>query len=108
MGPNIGLGKQSNFTILLTFLGLEDRLEEMIVATEMIRNAHRRAGFRIARVLRARIASMSVEDFSSVSTRDIELPDEDGGTLTAFRVRTVHHGIYKVPMSQTQHLFPLE
>ena len=105
---SIGLQSEKNFNVLLSFLGLGDKCDEVLRATELIRHFHRVAGHRIAKVLKAQLSSVTTTELSSAATKDFELSEEDGGTLTAFRVRKVDPVIRIIPESQIENRFPLD
>lgn len=75
-----------DFNTILSFVGLESRLKEFNDAADIIRTAHRKAGKYIRSLLLQRIPSYDLHELEQQGKMDFELAEEDGGSMTAFRV----------------------
>ena len=97
---NIGTRRESDFRALMRLLGLEARFEDYWRAVRTLRAAHRRAGMQIRRALIGRIGSIDVDDLWTHGRVDIELPDSEGGKLTAFRIDGIAPDTSWIPATQ--------
>lgn len=76
----------SDFTILMKYIGLGNRADEIWAAMERINDAHIWAGFQIRKLLEAQVLHSDLSELRRSGRLDFELDGVDAGTLTIFRV----------------------
>lgn len=96
-GESLGLQKDAHFRALLRHLGLDDEVRSIMSMTRDLRNAHQRAGARLRQLLVARAEKMSPADLEAAGRIDVELEQEDGGTLMLARIEQVAGSTVMVP-----------
>lgn len=78
--------KAEDFMAVMAFAGLHERAEELWAAMDEIDRAHKRAGFRIRRMLLQKISGASLEPLERDGEMVFDLGDQAGGTLSAFQI----------------------
>lgn len=81
--------KEEEFAALLAFGDMRDRAQELWLAMKDIDRAHRIAGHAIRRMLLQKIASSSLDLLERDGEMVFHLGDQEGGTLSAFRIERV-------------------
>lgn len=76
----------TDFEILMRYVGLDGRAEEIWTAMGVIKDAHTKAGSRIRGLLEAQILDSDLTDLRRNGWIDFELQGVDAGTLSIFRV----------------------
>jgi hypothetical protein len=105
---NIGPGTSRSFDAILSYCGLEDRRDEIFEATGLIRNAHRKAGAELSKILRERMIGVSLERLYSEGIQEF------GGTTVlpnkkaAFLVIEISPGSLEVSPYDLLHPFEIQ
>ena len=95
-----------DFEAIMKLVNLEDDKKEAWSFARAIDDAHKRAGFHIRKLLLKQVLSSDLTDLQKLGKMTFELDNEDGGTLTAFRVINISPEKYTVPLSRIG--FPFE
>lgn len=101
-------GDQQDFLAILRVLGLEANFGEFWKYTEIIHNAHRRAGFHIREQLLRQVLLSELSQLRKFGKMEFVLPEADGGSLTAFRIEQIAPETISIPTSYIGELFPME
>jgi len=99
---------QEDFRAMMRLVGLDGESQEIWDKMGEVRRAHQTAGQRVRRLLIERVRTCDVEELERMGRMDFELPGEDGGTLTAFRIVDIAPESTAVPSSRIGHPFELE
>jgi hypothetical protein len=102
---NIRPKDYKDFSAIMSYIGLKEVTKEYWFFAEAIDAAHKRAGFHIRKLLLKQVLSADLVDLEKMGRMDFELPEADGGTLTAFRVTDISPEHYKVPVQRIGHPF---
>jgi hypothetical protein len=86
-----------NFLAIMKLLCLEDKAQEYWQNAAFIEAAHRKAGFHIRRMLIKQVMEVDLDSLQREGRKEFELPDVDGGSLTAFRILAIDPSITKAP-----------
>ena len=105
---NIRPDSDDDFLAILKVLGNGYLFDRLADEAKIIDSAHRRAGHRIRSALLKRASSIDIGQLLSSGRIDIELDDEDAGTLTAIRIVSRTDKTMPVPRHLTQKLIPLD
>jgi hypothetical protein len=105
---NIRPEDERDFAAILKLTGLEDKISEYWRNAKALANAHLRAGAIIRRLLLKEVAIADLDELERTGRMGFELPGEDAGNLTAFRVLAVSVKKYKVPLSNLEDPFESE
>ncbi len=89
-----------DFRAIMRLIGLQDKEQEYRDAAEQIESAHRKAGFYIRDQLLKQVASADLRELHKKGFLDFELPESDGGSLTAFRLEHVSPEIFSISVSR--------
>jgi hypothetical protein len=87
---------RDDFLAILKLVGLESEMESIWGSMELLEQAHRRAGFRIRRMLIDVVANAELEPLEVEGILNFELADQDGGSLTAYRVEGIAPSMVQV------------
>lgn len=107
-GRTIGTERENDFVAIMRLVGLADEAERYWKITRVIKAAHLRAGKAIRRRLIEQVANVDVADLERKGTFTFELPDAEGGRLTAFRVESRAPTTMSVPVSRLDRVFARE
>ena len=99
---------QDDFHAMMRLVGLDGESQEIWDKMGEVRRAHQTAGQRVRRLLLERVRACDMEELERMGRMDFELPGEDGGTLTAFRIVDIAPVSTIVPSSRIGHPFELE
>jgi len=102
---NIRPQAYQDFAAIMKFVKLEERTEEYWKLAGAIDDSHKKAGFYIRKLLLKQVLTVKLDDLEKTGRMDFELPEADGGSLTAFRVIDVSPGKYTVPVTRIGHPF---
>lgn len=105
---NIGLRKKEEFRVLLTFLKLDDVVDEYWDASRRIGIARIKAGQRIRKNLLAVVEHTDLSDLELDGEFSFQLQDDVGGSLTAFRIEGVSSETLDVSNKFTRIIFESE
>lgn len=97
-----------DFLAMMRLLNLSQRAQEIWDKMGVLRIAHQTAGQRVRKLLIARVQEAAAEELQRRGRVDFELPGEDGGTLTAFRVVDIAPEATLVSSFRISHPFELE
>jgi hypothetical protein len=105
---NIRPEDERDFAAIMKLTGIEDKTTEYWRNAKALANAHLRAGGRIRMMLLKEVATGDLDELERTGRMNFELPGEDAGSLTAFRVLSVSEKKYKVPLSNLEDPFESE
>jgi hypothetical protein len=104
---NIGPEDVRDFEAIMRLIGLADQAAEYWSNAELIRSAHKKAGFHIRRLLLKIVDGSDLSPLERTGRMEFELPGTGAGSFTAFRVRAVSPNQYKVPAFRLAEPFEL-
>jgi len=105
---NIKPADYNDFETIMKLLKMEKDAPEYWKLAEAIDEAHRKAGFHIRKLLLKQVLSANLSVLEKTGRMDFELEEEDGGSLTAFRVTGISPSSYIVPLAKVGHPFERE
>jgi hypothetical protein len=105
---NIRPEDERDFVAILKLIGLEDKTSEYWRNARALGNARLRAGAMIRKMLLKEVAIADLDELERTGRMGFELPGEDAGSFTAFRVLAVSEKKYKVPISSLEAPFESE
>ncbi|MBS1792082.1 MAG: hypothetical protein JST85_30530 [Acidobacteria bacterium] len=105
---NIRPDDRRDFEAIMKLAGLEDRIDEYWMNAKSLTTAHMSAGRYIRRLLLNGVATAGLDELERTGRMDFELPGEDAGSFTAFRVLDVSTKKYKVPVAHLDEPFESE
>lgn len=105
---NIKPADYNDFEAIMKLIKMEKDAPEYWKLAEAIDEAHRKAGFHIRKLLLKRVLSADISILEKKGRMDFELEEEDGGSLTAFRVTEISPAGYTVPLAKVSHPFESE
>jgi hypothetical protein len=86
---SIGTHSYSDFVAIMRLIGLEARASEYWNAMRDIRRAHYQAGFVVSSALMQQAGKSDLRELSRKGMMEFELPDQDAGSLVAFRIKSI-------------------
>lgn len=89
--------------LVLCGLDLDDKL--FMTNARLLDRVHRRAGFRIRRMLLNRVGKADLSQLLSEGSMDFELPGAIGGSFTAYRIEEISPEAFMVPVTYLNHPF---
>jgi hypothetical protein len=92
-----------DFHAIIRLVGLQDKEQEYLDAARRIEQAHRQAGFYIRKQLLKQVEHVDFQELHRKGYMDFELPEAEGGSLTAFRIEHIAPGIFNMPASRVGH-----
>jgi len=105
---NIKPADYNDFDAIMKLIKMEKDTPEYWKLAEAIDEAHRKAGFHIRKLLLKQVLSSDLSVLEKTGRMDFELEEEDGGSLTAFRVTGISPASYTVPLAKVGHPFERE
>jgi hypothetical protein len=105
---NIGPGTWRSFEAVLGYCELEARKDEFFEATELIRAAHRRAGFELSKRLRERMIGLSLEELYSAGKQEFGGTEALPNRKVAFLVTGITTRTMEVSPYDILHPFEIE
>jgi hypothetical protein len=105
---NIAPQDKSDFAAIAQLVGMTDQVDDLWRITLAIRRAHVRAGAAIRRQLIEKVRAADQAELEERGRLDFELPDIEGGRLTAFRVEGRSSSTRLVPSSRLERQFMAE
>jgi hypothetical protein len=97
---NIRPQDDRDFDAILKLAGLQGREQEYRNAARQIETARRQAGFYIRQQLLNQVARANLSEIHRKGYMDFELPEADGGSMTAFRIEHIAPEFSTVPASR--------
>jgi hypothetical protein len=104
-GKNIRPQDYKDFAAIMKLIGLEDKTGEYWSVAELIDRAHRKAGHHIRNLLLKQVMQADLRKLERLGEMVFELPEADGGSLTALRITDVSPDTLSVPIFRLGHLF---
>jgi hypothetical protein len=89
-----------DFLAIMRLLNMERDAQNLWDNAALLESAHRKAGFQIRRMLIREVLQSNLEELAASGRMDFQLPEADGGTLSALRVESISPQLYKVPISR--------
>ncbi|MCL6477513.1 MAG: hypothetical protein K6T65_03780 [Peptococcaceae bacterium] len=105
---NIKPADYNDFEAIMKLIKMEKDAPEYWKLAEAIDEAHRKAGFHIRKLLLKQVLSADLNVLEKTGRMDFVLEEEDGGSLTAFRVTGISPESYTVPLAKVGHPFERE
>lgn len=105
---NIAPQDKSDFAAIARLVGMGDQVNDLWRITLAIRGAHVRAGAAIRRQLVAKVRTADLAELEAQGRMDFELPDIEGGRLTAFRIEGRSSSTRLVPSRRLERQFRAE
>ncbi len=96
-----------DFAAIMRLVGFEDRSMEFWAMMGRIDSAHRRAAFRISKLLLEQVTNCDLHELERLGRMDFELPSAVGGVLTAYRVEDVSSEMAQVSRTRINRTFPV-
>ncbi len=100
--------REEDFTAIMRYVGLGDAQPAYWAAMHKLAEAHRKAGLYIRSLLNAQAGAADPAVLEETGRLDFTIPEQDGGTLTAFRVEEIAAEEYTVPATRLGEPFALE
>lgn len=97
-----------DFQADMQLIGLGGRAKEYWEAMETISRAHRKAGFRIRKLLLEEVMRTDSQDLEGRGRKDFNLDEATGSVLTAFRVEEISDEVVMVSPGRIGEPFELE
>lgn len=97
---NIRPQDDRDFNAILKLVGLQSKEQEYKNAAEQIEKAHKQAGFYIRKQLLKQVTKADLSELQRKGYMDFELPEADGGSLTAFRIEHISPEVSTAPASR--------
>ena len=97
---NIRPQDDKDFSAIMKLVGLQDKAMFYQEVANKIEIAHRKAGFRIRKLLIRQVATTNLHEIHKKGYMAFELPESDGGSFTAFRIEYISPNISTVPVSR--------
>lgn len=105
---NIRPDDRRDFEAIMKVIGLEERVDEYWMNAKALTTARMSAGRHIRRLLLKGVATADLDELERIGRMDFELPGEDAGSFTAFRVLDVSTKKYKLPVAHLGEPFESE
>lgn len=105
---NIAPQDKSDFRAIAWLVGMSDEVDDLWRITLAIRRAHVRAGATIRRQLIEKVRTSDLTELEQRGRMDFELPDIEGGRLTAFRIEGRSSSTQLVPSRRVERLLKAE
>jgi hypothetical protein len=94
-----------DFVAIMEVIGEAARAKEYWNTMCVIDRAHRRAGFYISKLLLKQVKTGNLNELVQRGMLEFTLPDEEAGSIAAFRIEQVSPDIYRVPVTRIGHVF---
>lgn len=109
VNPNtIMMRSESDFEILISFLNLSEKFDEILKFSRVIRNTHRAVGIDVRKELKSQINKISLEELSSSSVREFTLDESESGSFTAFQINHVRREEIETYVSEIGKIVEME
>lgn len=100
--------RREDFAAIMRLVGFDTDVDRLWVIARAIRNAHHRAGTIIRRQLVERVRLADIGELERHGRLDFELPEAEGGRLTAFRVEARSNETVFLPHARLERAFALD
>ena len=95
-----------DFNAIMTLIGKAEHAQTYWDTMGMIDRAHRKAGFYIGRLLIRQIHAADLTQLQDQGKFEFTIPNEDGGSITAFRIEQVAPETYQIPHTRLGRIIP--
>lgn len=85
-----------DFNAIMEFIGLNESGEDYWKTMEVIDRAHKSAGFHIRKLLLEKVKKSNLEKLERLGMMEFQIPDEDAGSITAFRIIAISDKVMQV------------
>ena len=97
---NIKPRDEKDFAAIMKLIGLEHKAKEYWENASALELAHRKAGHHISELLLKQVKKSDLSLLESTGIMDFQLPEVDGGILTAFRIEDISPDTFPISSSQ--------
>jgi hypothetical protein len=94
-----------DFLSILLLCNLDSEFKTFDANARLLDRVHRRAGFRIRRMLLDRVSKANMGKLAAEGTMEFDLPGAGGGSFTAYRVEEISPATFSVPAGHLNHPF---
>lgn len=101
---SIKTAAREDFAAIMEVIGEGTHTTEYWNTMCLIDRAHRRAGFYISKLLLKQVKAANLSELDQRGTLEFTLPDEEGGSITAFRIEQIAPDIYRIPVTRIGHV----
>jgi len=102
---NIRPHDMNDFSAIMKLIRQEDKIQDCWIIATMIDRAHRKAGYHIRTLLLRQVVKADLLELERLGEMNFELPEADGGSLTAFRITDISPQETLVPVNRIGQLF---
>lgn len=96
-----------DFLAIMTLLQYGSKAEKFWEIMKLIDHAHRKAGRHIRKLLLKQVKTADLKDLERLGKKTFELPEVEGGSLTAFRVTDISADNFNIAYSKLPYLVDL-
>lgn len=105
---SIGTRDLSDFSAIMALVGLGEHTPIYWEVTKKLRSAHHRAGLQIRDRLLAEVNSSDLAELERRGFMEFTLGEQDAGSLTAYRIRSIAPRTIEVPTGKLDRAFEME
>lgn len=102
---NIKPSNLEDFKAIMKLINLEELTEEYWRYSRLIEIAHRKAGFKIRQMLLKQVLTSNLKELEKNGILEFKLQDNEGGSLTAFRVLSISPDKYNIAINHVGEIF---
>lgn len=93
-----------DFAAIMEVIGEGEHAKEYWNTMRIIDRAHRKAGFHIGKLLLTQVKEANLSELEQRGTLEFRLADEEGGSITAFRIEQIAPQLYQIPVTRIGHV----
>lgn len=97
-----------DFTAIMRLVNLDEQIKRYWTNAQKLGSAHQRAGQHIRKLLLERVRQADLERLEGLGYMAFELPELQGGSIAAYRVKGIDSSPVDVPFSQLGRVFETE
>lgn len=94
-----------DFISVLRLCNLDSEFKAFVANARLLDRVHRRAGFKIRRMLLDRVTEANMSKLSAEGMMEFDLPGLGGGSFTAYRIEEISPETFTVPVTYLNHPF---
>ncbi|MCR1345517.1 hypothetical protein NRY68_06805 [Acidithiobacillus ferrooxidans] len=94
-----------DFLSVLLLCNLDSEFKTFVANARLLDRVHRRAGFKIRRMLLDRVTEANMSKLSAEGMMEFDLPGLGGGSFTAYRIEEISPETFTVPITYLYHPF---
>jgi hypothetical protein len=102
---SIKTANYEDFAAIMAVIGEAQRAKDFWNSMCVIDRAHRKAGFHISKLLLKQVKATDLRELELQGTLEFTLPEEEGGSITAFRIEQIAPDLYRIPVTRIGHVF---